>query len=123
MKLRRLSAALAAPCALLAATAADAQIANAMLVAPAEEALRTVPDRTPLPQFTLPRGDFRDAGEPRRNGLIAALPVDDRLTIGIGRFRVGEIARPRTNMEPERAPLDPRRRDRGIAAVGMSLRF
>ena len=73
--------------------------------------------------FTAPAGDFRQTGNVRRNGLIASYPVDRNLEIGIGRFRVAEPARPRTHMEPERAPTDFRRRERGVAAIGMSLRF
>ena len=76
-----------------------------------------------LPNFTTPVGDFREAGTPLRNGLIATLPIDDDLQLAVGRFRVAEPARPRTHMEPERAPTDLRRRERGVAAVGMSLRF
>ena len=76
-----------------------------------------------LPNFTPPAGDLRQFGAPQRDGLIAALPLQDNLQIGIGRFRVIEPARPRTHMERERAPTDLRRKERGVAAVGMSLRF
>ncbi len=76
-----------------------------------------------LPNFAPAVGDLRQAGLPRQSGLIAAMPIDDNLQIGLGRFRVAEPARPRTHMEPERAPTDLRRRERGVAAVGMSLRF
>ena len=76
-----------------------------------------------LPSFTSAAGDFRQAGLPRQSGLIAAMPIDDNIQIGLGRFRVAEPPRPRTHMEPERAPTDLRRRERGVAAVGMSLRF
>lgn len=62
-------------------------------------------------------------GEPPRSGLIAAWPVNDNLTVGVGRYAVPRIARPRTNMEAERSPTGVRDRDRGIAAVGFSLRF
>ncbi|MGZ8997299.1 MAG: hypothetical protein ACXW2T_00435 [Allosphingosinicella sp.] len=51
------------------------------------------------------------------------MAIDHNLQIGLGRFKVAEPARPRTYMEPERAPTDLRRRERGIAAVGMSLSF
>jgi hypothetical protein len=51
------------------------------------------------------------------------MPIDDNLQIGLGRFKVAEPARARTHMEPEGAPTDLRRRERGVAAVGMSLRF
>ena len=81
------------------------------------------PSARVLPNFSAPAGDFRQPGTPRRNGLIAAFPIDENLQIGLGRFRVAEPPRPRTHMEPERAPTDLRRRERGVAAIGMSLRF
>jgi len=120
MVLRRPWPALAVPLTLLTAAPAAAQHSPAALVAPpgrsADAALR-------LPDFTPPAGDLRRAGEPRRNGLIAAWRVSDDVQIGIGRFSVPEIARPRTHMESDRAPTSVRSRDRGIAAVGFSLRF
>ena len=76
-----------------------------------------------LPDFRPPMGDLRRVGEPRRNRLIAAWPLTENLDIGIGRFQVPEIVRPRTYMESERQPASVRPRDRGIAAVGFSLRF
>ncbi len=76
-----------------------------------------------LPDFPMPGGDLRETGAPRRNGLIAAMPLGDRVTLGVGRFRVTEIARPATHVEPAHRSTDVRRRDRGIAAVGVSLRF
>ena len=71
----------------------------------------------------MPRGDLRESGTPPRSGLIGAVSLDDRLLIGVGRFNVPELARPRTYTEPERRPADVRRRDRGIAAVGISYSF
>jgi hypothetical protein len=71
----------------------------------------------------MPRGEFRDSGAPVRNGLIGAVSLDDRTLIGVGRFNVVELARPRTHTEPERRPADVRRRDQGIAAVGISYSF
>jgi len=76
-----------------------------------------------VPDFRMPGGDLREVGVPRRNGLIAAMPLGDRVTLGVGRFRVTEIARPTTHVEPAQRSADVRRRDRGIAAVGVSLRF
>ena len=74
-------------------------------------------------EFRAPQGDLRLPNEPRRNGLIAAYPIDENVQIGIGRFSVPEIARPRTHMERDRQPTGVRPRDRGIAAVGISQRF
>jgi hypothetical protein len=75
------------------------------------------------PQFRMPQDALRGPAVPRRNGLIAAFPIDRHVEIGIGRFRVVDQARPRTNTEFERQPMSVRPRERGIAAVGMSLRF
>jgi len=75
-----------------------------------------------LPNFRMPR-DLSRAPEPERNGLIAALPLGERLTLGVGRFPVLELPRARTHTEREPRPADVRRRERGIAAIGVSLRF
>lgn len=116
LKALRLAGALAAPFVL--GSPAFAQIDFSTGVAAGARA----PARL-MPNFTAPPGDFRQAGTSRRSGLIAAIPIDENLQIGLGRFRVAEPARPRTHMEPERAPTDLRRRERGVAAIGMSLRF
>ena len=71
----------------------------------------------------MPGGDLREAGVPRRNGLIAAMPLGDRVTLGVGRFRVVETPRPATHVEPAHRSADVRRRDRGIAAIGVSFSF
>jgi len=71
----------------------------------------------------MPEGDLRVAGEPRRSGLIGAVAVNDRLQVGLGRFAIHEIARPRTHMEADRTPTAVRTRDRNIAAIGFSLSF
>ena len=71
----------------------------------------------------MPQDDLQRPAEPRRNGLIAAFPVDRNVEIGIGRFRVVDPARPRTNTEFDRQPIAVRPRERGIAAIGVSLRF
>jgi len=107
----------------LSAAAAEAQIDRSALAAPVEAGLSVVPARAGLPDFRTPFGALREAGRPSRNGLIAALPMTDNLNIGVGRFAVPELARPRSNMERERRPTDVRRRDSGIAAVGFSFRF
>lgn len=120
MLTRRLMAAPAIACTLLAATAVAAQ-SRADLVGPVERP--AMPSSRTLPDFRAPAGDLRRAGEPRRNGLIAAYPVNDNLQIGIGRFRIIELDSSRTNTEHQRQPTSVRPRDRGVAAVGFSLRF
>ena len=81
------------------------------------------PAAPPPMDFRISRGDLREAGAPTRGGLIGAVSLDDRFVIGVGRFNVPELARPRSHTEPERRPADVRRRDRGIAAVGFSYSF
>ena len=122
MDMRRLRPAPVMLCALLAAAPAAAQTSGAALVGPLDRGPSASPERQ-LPDFRPPEGDLRDPGSPRRNGLIASWQIDEDLQIGIGRFAGPEIARPRTHMESERNPTAVRSRERGIAAVGFSLRF
>lgn len=112
----RLCVALAAPLALSAA-AAEAQLSRSALVAPVEAGLSVVPARSGLPDFRMPPGDFRAQPGPARNGLIGTVPLRRDLQIAVGRFAVPNFTAPR--MEG----ADIRRRDRGIAAVGLHLRF
>ena len=110
-------------CFLLAASAAGAG-AQALQGLTAFNGPTLVPEpRSSVPQFRLPDGDLRAPGEPRRSGLIGAMRVDERLQVGVGRFAVPELARPRTHMEAEHRSGEVRRRDRGIAAVGFSFSF
>ena len=102
------------------AAPAAAQQSAAALVAPLEGPSTST---STLPDFRAPQGDLRQAGEVRRNGLIAGYRIGRNLQIGVGRFTVPEIARPRTNVESDRMPTAIRSRDRGIAAVGFSLSF
>ena len=115
LRVRRLGAALVVP--LILAPSAMAQTGPVSIIQTEPRAESRL-----LPDFSPPRGDLREVGEPRRNGLIAAIPVGDDVQIGIGRFRVAELARSRSHMEPERSPTDMRRRERGVAAIGLSLR-
>ena len=121
---RRSWAALSVPFVVLSGPEAAAQISSATLVGPAIAApSQPVRPRAGSPDFRMPEGDLRRAGAPDRSGLIAAYPIQENLQIGIGRFVVPELARPRTNMERESHPSTVRGRERGIAAVGFSLRF
>lgn len=65
---------------------------------------------------------WREPPGPMEEGRYA-VPVAGNLQVGVGRFRVVEPARPRTHTEPIARAADLSRRDRGIAAVGLSLRF
>ena len=123
MKPRRPVAALTLLCTLLVAAPAAGQVSGAALVGPLERSPAIAESRSRLPIFRMPEGDLREVGVPRRNGLIGAIAINDRLDVGIGRFNVTEIARPRTHMEADRQPTAVRPRDRGIAAIGFSLRF
>ena len=76
----------------------------------------------PPPSFRMPQLDLREAPGPVRNGLIAAVPLRDNVTLGIGRFW-SSAPRPRSHVESEPRPAEMRRRERGVAAVGVSIRF
>ena len=123
MNLRWLAAALSASFTLITALPAAAQSSGAALVGPTEQAPIRATPRSRAPDFRAPEGDLRQVGEPRRSGLIAAVPVNRNLEIGIGRFRVSEIAQPRTHTENERNPAAMGPRQRSIAGFGFSLRF
>ena len=123
MNLRWLLAALPASFTLMTALPAAAQSSGAALVGPTDPAPIRAQPRSHAPDFRVPEGDLRQAGEPRRNGLIASVPVNRNLDIGIGRFRVSEIAQPRTYTESDRNPAGMGPRQRSIAGFGFSLRF
>lgn len=120
---RKPLAALTLSLAFATASPAVAQQSGAALVGPVDRGRPTAPAATDLPDFTTPAADLSDGGEPRRNGLIAAYRVAPNVQVGIGRFAVPEIARPRTHMERERNPTAVQPRERGIAALGVSLSF
>jgi hypothetical protein len=94
------------------ASGALAQTPPAMLVAPAERS-----EAPSLPDFRMPRGDYRQPPGPIRNGLIGAMPVGRNAHVALGRFVVPNFNPPRIE------PAEIRRRDRSMAALGFSLRF
>lgn len=65
---------------------------------------------------------WREPPGPMQSGRLG-VPVAGNLQVGVGRFSVPEPARLRTHTEPISRIADTMRRDRGIAAVGLSLRF
>jgi len=73
--------------------------------------------------FRMPRATIRPASASPPAGMIAAMPLADRLTMGVGRFSVLEEPRVRTHTESAYRAAEVRRRERGIAAVGISLNF
>jgi hypothetical protein len=97
--------------------------AGAAQLGPSFAAVDGGSERRPAMTFRISRGDLREAGAPARNGLIGAVPLADRLQLGVGRFNVPELAQPLSHTEPARRSADVRRRDRGIAAVGISYSF
>ena len=108
MAWRSSRAALAATFLVLAAGQAEARPPGRPADPPAADADRLRPVAIP-------------AAAPVR--MIGVMPLADNLEFGIGRYSVGEIARPRTHMEADRHPTDVRRRGRGIAGIGLKLSF
>lgn len=123
MNLRWLAAALTASFTLGMAVPAAAQTIGSSHVGLVDRPYTSVTPRANAPSFQVREGDLRRTVEPRRNGLIASVPVNRNLEIGVGRFRVSDIARPRTHTENDRniSPTGPRQRS--IAGFGFSLRF
>src|SRR5690348_16291282 len=96
-----------------------------MLAGTLAAAARAEPPRSPSPQRPVaqPRAElWREPESPVRDGRFA-MPLADNLHLGIGRFSGPEVRRPRTHTEPVWQSGDMTRRDRGRAAVGLSLRF
>lgn len=58
-----------------------------------------------------------------RDGLLGAWEIGDGALLGVGRFTVPELARPRNHMEQEDHPTRIRDDGQGIAAVGIKLPF
>lgn len=123
MKLRRSFTGLTVSLVLLAAAPAFAQQNAAALVGPLDQAAVTAVPGPRRLEFRAPEGDLRQPGPQRSSGLLAAVPIYDNLEVGVGRFLVPELARPRTHMEADRQPTAVRPRDSGIAAIGFSYRF
>ena len=72
-------------------------------------------------RYRLTEGDLRFPRTPGRPGLSVTLPLRPNLDVGVGSFVIPEPARRRSNVERERSATRPR--ERGIAAVGLTLRF
>lgn len=107
---------------LAAAEPAAGQLGYDPMIVAADPAPYLPSRQAPPPSFRMPQLDLREAPGPLRNGLIAALPVRENVTLGIGRFW-SSAPRPRSHVESEPRSSDLRRRERGIAAVGVSVRF
>lgn len=123
MDTRGLGAALVFTFALAAGAPATAQLHAPPLHGPLQQEAQSIAATASRSAVPDPRLDLDGGANVRRSGLIAAYRVGDNLQVGVGRFAVPEIARPRTNLETERHPTAVRPRERGIAAVGVSLSF
>jgi hypothetical protein len=92
-----------------------------LVLAGAAQATPPPPDRPPRSEQPRPH-IWRELPGPIQDSRIA-VPVAGNFHIGVGRFSVLAPARPRTHTEPIGRAGDIARRNRGIAAVGLSLRF
>lgn len=93
-----------------------------LLMLPASAAAAQTAAPRPPQRAEPPARIWRAPPGPMQNGRIG-MPVAGNLQLGVGRFSVSEQPRPRTHTEPLARGADIARRDRGIAAVGLSLRF
>jgi hypothetical protein len=55
--------------------------------------------------------------------MIETWSLGRNAQLGLGRFRVMEVARPRSNVERVRDPLIMERETRPIAGAGINIRF
>jgi hypothetical protein len=69
-----------------------------------------------------PTRTWREPPGPVREGRLG-VPLAGNLHVGVGRFSGPDATRPRTHTEPIGRTADIARRDRGMAAIGLSLRF
>jgi len=121
MNARRVAAAMAIPCLLILASEANAQNQNgARAGPPAAFDIRQLPASPADAVARLQPVD--EPVRPASNGMLESWTVGANATFGIGRFRVGEIARPRTNTERMRENLM-ERENRSIAGAGLRINF
>lgn len=120
MNARSLIAALAIPCLCVAAEQAIGQDRGVYgptePARPAETQTRP-PERSPQ---RLPVIEEED--EARRIDMLESWQLGEAAELGIGRFRVGEIARGRTHTERVRDDLMARE-NRAIGGAGLRIRF
>ena len=104
MELRRSLAGLTVSLVLLGAAPALAQQNAAALVGPLDHDTGTEAPASDGWNSARPKATCASQAAARSDGLMAAVPIDDNLEIGVGRFLVPELARPRTHMETDRQP-------------------
>ncbi len=118
MNARRVAAAMAIPCLLVLAHPADAQ--NRRAQAPAAFDLRHMPAGQPDEGLRL--RPLEEPAQPVSTGFLESWDVDDNAVVAIGRFRIGDLPRRRSNMERVRDNLM-ERENRAIAGAGVRISF
>ena len=112
---------MAVPCLFILAPEADAQNRGAARAAPP-----TAFDLRAMPagqvDETLRLRPLQEPVEPASSGMLESWQVDTNAMFGVGRFRVGDIPRRRSNMERVRDNLM-ERENRAIAGAGMRISF
>jgi len=121
MNARRFAAAMAIPCLLVLASPADAQNRRATRAQPpAGFDLRQMPAGQADESLRL--RPLEEPAQPAGSGFLESWNVDDNAVFGIGRFRIGDLPRRRSNMERVRANLM-ERENRAIAGAGVRISF
>lgn len=112
---------MAIPCLFVLATEADAQNRRAArAVPPAAFDLRQLPAGQPDESLRL--RPLEEPAQPAGTGFLESWDVDDNAVVAIGRFRIGDLPRRRSNMERVRENLIDRE-NRAIAGAGLRISF
>ncbi len=90
--------------------------------AAAQAAPSSPPDRPQQPRPQPQAPVWRAPPGPFQGGRLGT-PLGDNLQLGVGRFSGPEMTRPRTHTEPLGRAADIVHRERGRAAIGLSLCF
>lgn len=121
MNARRVAAAMAIPCLLVLAHPADAQNRRATRAQPpATFDLRQIPSGQADESLRL--RPLEEPAQSAGSGFLESWDVDDNAVFGIGRFRIGDLPRRRSNMERVRDNLM-ERENRAIAGAGVRISF
>lgn len=121
MNTRRLAAAMAIPCLFVLANPADAQNRRAIRAAPpAAFDLRQMPAGEADESLRL--RPLEEPAQPAGSGFLESWNVESNAVVGIGRFRIGDLPRRRSNMERVRENLMDRE-NRAIAGAGVRISF
>ena len=121
MNARRVAAAMAIPCLLVLAAPADAQNRRATRAQPpAAFDLRQIPSGQADESLRL--RPLEEPAQSAGSGFLESWDVDVNAVFGIGRFRIGDLPRRRSNMERVRNNLM-ERENRAIAGAGVRISF